>query len=543
MLRPVIPSTPSMVAATPGLRTPLKRAALSWRPGGEAVELAAVAVVAVGELLGHHRALGEREVGHVARQPEQDRLAGLLVDAGHRDAVGPQPPAVGAGVPAEQQHVVAPVGGRRGVAVAEHRRDEAPLDRDHVRGEEQAAGHREAQQPVEPDHGQPLLLQQLERLARAARRRGTAAPSRSPARTGSSRSSAQDQAVAGQEVDRGRATPSRAARPTSTAASSRPAARAARSGPTRVFAGHQLRRARAAAGSSASSVSARRKRTREAARRSVRSGRCGRGREAGSDPGRGGLSMPGRPFEATRRRRPSITSHTSHRRSDAPKALDRRSGRGSRRGEAGRYRSCLMAEPPRGRVHRLGRRRRARVPLALRRPRAGAGADRRSRSSAGSGPGAGRATTRSPPACCPPWAGPVRAPDPAPYEEPAAPRAGGPGGPRRSRAETAPQPGGRGPPRPRRRFRSGWVKAAAAALAGLPGRRTAVGLVAGRQGRHRPRRRPAGAQSGTTYLLVGQRQPRGPDPQGAAGVRHRQGRRAGARTRSCCCTPAPAPTC
>ncbi len=40
-----------------------------------------------------------------------------------------------------------------------------------------------------------------------------------------------------------------------------------------------------------------------------------------------------------------------------------------------------------------------------------------------------------------------------------------------------------------------------------------------------------------------QRQPRGADPQAAAGVRRRQGPRAGAPTRSCCCTPAPAPTC
>ena len=60
---------------------------LSPRPGADAVEVAALAVEAVGELLVHHRALGEREVLHVARQPDQHRPAGLGVDAGDRHRV------------------------------------------------------------------------------------------------------------------------------------------------------------------------------------------------------------------------------------------------------------------------------------------------------------------------------------------------------------------------------------------------------------------------------------------------------------------------
>src|SRR3712207_8186547 len=53
-------------------------------------------------LLRHEVAVGEREVRHVPRKPEEDRPAGVLVDAGDRQAVGAQPPASRAGVRSEE---------------------------------------------------------------------------------------------------------------------------------------------------------------------------------------------------------------------------------------------------------------------------------------------------------------------------------------------------------------------------------------------------------------------------------------------------------
>ena len=133
-------------------------------PGADAVEVAVLAVEPVGELLVHHRTLGELEVGHVAGQPDQDRLAGLRVDAGHGHGVGAQAPAARAGVAAEQQHVVAAVRGVADRAVAEHRDDEVALDADQVGAEEQRAGHREAEHTVDADHGEALVLDQGQRL-------------------------------------------------------------------------------------------------------------------------------------------------------------------------------------------------------------------------------------------------------------------------------------------------------------------------------------------------------------------------------------------
>ena len=86
----------------------------------------AVAVVAVGELLGHHRALGERDVEHVAGQAEQDGLpvsASMLatVRLSGRRPHGPR---------RSRRRAAARCSGRRGGgggAVAEHRADEAAL--------------------------------------------------------------------------------------------------------------------------------------------------------------------------------------------------------------------------------------------------------------------------------------------------------------------------------------------------------------------------------------------------------------------------------
>ncbi|MGA9746901.1 MAG: LCP family protein, partial [Nocardioides sp.] len=78
-----------------------------------------------------------------------------------------------------------------------------------------------------------------------------------------------------------------------------------------------------------------------------------------------------------------------------------------------------------------------------------------------------------------------------------------PGGPRGPGTMTAPQPGGRGPSRPRRRLRFGWVKAALLLwlvfLVAVPlWAWSQVDKVGTDPGGDRP-----GAQSGTTYLLVG----------------------------------------
>ena len=108
--------------------------------------------------------LANGKFGHVARQADQHGLAGVGVDAGDGHRVGPQPPAPGAGVAADQQHVVATVV-RAGHGVAgEHGEDEVALDADQVRAEEQRAGHRQAQHAVQPDHGPPVGQRQRQRL-------------------------------------------------------------------------------------------------------------------------------------------------------------------------------------------------------------------------------------------------------------------------------------------------------------------------------------------------------------------------------------------
>ena len=119
-------------------------------PGADGVEVAVVAVEAVGELSVHDRALGEREVRHVARQADQHRLAGLGVDAGDRHRVGAQAPPSGAGVAAEQQHVVAAVRGVDRDTVAEHGDDEVALDVDEVGAEEQRPGTAKHRTPLTP---------------------------------------------------------------------------------------------------------------------------------------------------------------------------------------------------------------------------------------------------------------------------------------------------------------------------------------------------------------------------------------------------------
>ncbi len=65
--------------------------------------------VPVRVLRGHRRAFGERNTLEVARQSEDRGLARLGLDAHDRDAVGTQSVAIGPGVAAEQQDVVAPV--------------------------------------------------------------------------------------------------------------------------------------------------------------------------------------------------------------------------------------------------------------------------------------------------------------------------------------------------------------------------------------------------------------------------------------------------
>ena len=78
--------------------------------------------------------------------PIEHGLARAGVDAGDGERVGPQAPATGAGVAAEQQHVEAAVVGTDDLAVAEHREHERALHADHVGAEEQRAGDGEAQQ-------------------------------------------------------------------------------------------------------------------------------------------------------------------------------------------------------------------------------------------------------------------------------------------------------------------------------------------------------------------------------------------------------------
>ncbi len=162
-----MPSTPMMVASTPGFLEPLKSSAWSSAQVATPLRYMPSHVEAVGELLVHHRSLGEGEVLHVARQPDQHGLAGLGVDAGHRHGVRAQAPAARAGVAAHQQHVVAPLVGVDRRAVAEHRDHEVALHADDVGAEEQGAGDGEAEEAVDADDGEAVLALQGQRLAEA----------------------------------------------------------------------------------------------------------------------------------------------------------------------------------------------------------------------------------------------------------------------------------------------------------------------------------------------------------------------------------------
>ena len=138
-------------------------------PCGDGVEVHPLDVEAAGELLVEHRALGEGEVLHVARERDQHRLAGLGVDAGDRHRVRAQAPPAGAGVTSEQQHVVATVVRADRRAVAEHRDHEGALHPDDVGTEEQGAGDAEAEEAVDPDDREAVLALEGERLAEAPR--------------------------------------------------------------------------------------------------------------------------------------------------------------------------------------------------------------------------------------------------------------------------------------------------------------------------------------------------------------------------------------
>ncbi len=150
-----------------GVLDPLEQRGVVTDPRRDAVQLAVgvAAVVAVRPRLAHHRSLREREVRHVARQPDQHGLAGGGVDAGDGHRVGPQTPPAGAGVAAHQQHVVAPVvlPGHR--VAGEHGQDEVALHADQVRAEQQRPGDRQAEDAVQPDHGAPVGKRQRQRLA------------------------------------------------------------------------------------------------------------------------------------------------------------------------------------------------------------------------------------------------------------------------------------------------------------------------------------------------------------------------------------------
>ena len=162
-----MPSTPWMVASTPGFSDPLKRSAWSSAQVESPLRYIPSTSKPSGNCSVHHGALGEREVLHVARQRDEHGLAGLVVDAGDRHRVGTQAPAAGTGVAAHQQHVVAAVGGARRRAVAEHRDHEVALHADDVGAEEQGAGDAEAEEAVDADDREAVLALQRQRLAEA----------------------------------------------------------------------------------------------------------------------------------------------------------------------------------------------------------------------------------------------------------------------------------------------------------------------------------------------------------------------------------------
>ena len=422
------------------------------RPGADAVEVAALAVEAVaGTARPSPSPSANGKFGHVARQPDQHGPAGLGVDAGDRHRVRSQPPAAGAGVAAEQQHVVAAVvgAGRRSpspnIVIMKSRWTPtrwAPKSSDARDGQ--------AEDAVEADHGETLALLQAERLAEPPgvhEQRGPAdrEPPSGPAAAGPAAA-----VFGGQPRRRSRAR-SAARRPGVTSADEqRPnqIRRAIR--PTRLLPATSW----AEPGSSSVisiRVTARRNRTRAA-----RSALAARGRWSwsSSNPGEGRaasrcLSCWGSAVSA------SITSHTRHRGRDAP-----RPGANP----PPRYRLGHERRSPGRRRPRGGD---ARVRLALRRRAGRAGptrtvtaadAERRLR------------PTPTPPACCPrcrgrtaPGLPPPPASDPAPGSP--ARRSTGP------RPDPAPRPGRRG----RRRRLGALGRPGPAGLGGVPGRRAARG--------------------------------------------------------------------
>ena len=108
-------------------------------PGVDAVEVAAVAVEAVGELLVHRRALaGTGRLARLRGRPNRtvrpvssSMLATVMLSGRDADAAG-------SGVAAQQQHVVAAVLGLGHDVAAEDGGDEVALYGDQVAGEEQA---------------------------------------------------------------------------------------------------------------------------------------------------------------------------------------------------------------------------------------------------------------------------------------------------------------------------------------------------------------------------------------------------------------------
>ncbi len=92
-------------------------------------------------------------------RPVSASTLAIVIESGRR------PDAPGAGVPAEQQHVVAAVVRRGRRALAERRDHEVAVHADEVGAEQQAAGDRQAEEAVDADHGPAVLLAERERLA------------------------------------------------------------------------------------------------------------------------------------------------------------------------------------------------------------------------------------------------------------------------------------------------------------------------------------------------------------------------------------------
>ena len=120
----------------------------------------------------------------------------------------------------------------------------------------------------------------------------------------------------------------------------------------------------------------------------------------------------------------------------------------------------------------------------------------------------------------------------------------GPRGPRRtSTRHRGPAAAPRGAAASRRSGRRGGSCGRAAGLARVPDRGAGVGLEQDRQGRRRTRRRAAGRADRHDVPAGRQRQPRGPHRGSSASSSAPATRPASGPTRSCCCTPAPGPTC